>query len=102
MGFLTRKSDTSPAEKLTREFTVLNRLGLHARPSAQFVKLCSRFRCDVWVEKDGEQVNGKSIMGLMMLAAGMGSKLKVTCEGADGAKALDDLEALIKRKFDED
>ena len=102
MGFLTRKRESSPAEKFTREFTVQNRLGLHARPSAQFVKLCSRFRCDVWVEKDGEQVNGKSIMGLMMLAAGMGSKLKVTCEGADGEKALTELEALIIRKFDED
>ena len=102
MGFLTRKRESSAAEKITREFTVQNRLGLHARPSAQFVKLCSRFRCDVWVEKDGEQVNGKSIMGLMMLAAGMGSKLKVTCEGADGEKALAELEALIIRKFDED
>ena len=102
MGFLTRKRDSSSAEKVTREFTIINRLGLHARPSAQFVKLCSRFRCEVLVEKDGEQVNGKSIMGLMMLAAGMGSKLKVTCEGADGEKALSELEALINRKFDED
>ena len=102
MGFLTRKRDSSSAEKVTREFTIINRLGLHARPSAQFVKLCSRFRCEVLVEKDGEQVNGKSIMGLMMLAAGMGSKLKVTCEGSDSEKALSELEALISRKFDED
>lgn len=102
MGFLTRKRDASADDKVTREFTVKNRLGLHARPSAQFVKLCSRFRCEVWVEKDGEQVNGKSIMGLMMLAAGMGSKLKVTCEGADGDKVLSELAALIDRKFDED
>ena len=102
MGFLTRKRDSSSAEKVTREFTIINRLGLHARPSAQFVKLCSRFRCEVLVEKDGEQVNGKSIMGLMMLAAGMGSKLKVTCEGTDCEKALCELEALINRKFDED
>lgn len=102
MGFLTRKRDSSLAEKVTREFTIQNRLGLHARPSAQFVKLCSRFRCEVCVEKDGEQVNGKSIMGLMMLAAGMGSKLKVTCEGPDCEKALGELQALIDRKFDED
>jgi len=102
MGFLTRKRETPPADKFTKEFTVQNRLGLHARPSAQFVKLCSRFRCDVWVEKDGEQGNGKSIMGLMMLAAGMGSKLKVTCEGADGEKAISEIGALIDRKFDED
>lgn len=101
MGFLTRKRDAS-AEKVTRELTIKNRLGLHARPSAQFVKLCSRFRCEICIEKDGEQVNGKSIMGLMMLAAGMGSKLKVTCEGSDCEKALAELEALIDRKFDED
>ena len=66
----------------------MNRLGLHARPSAMFVKVCSRFKCDIWVEKDGEQVNGKSIMGLMMLAAGLGSKLRITCEGSDAEKAL--------------
>ena len=102
MGFLTRKRDPAAAEKVTREFTVKNRLGVHARPSAQFVKLCSRFRCEVWVEKDGEQVNGKSIMGLMMLAAGMGSKLTVICEGPDGEKLLGEIGALIDRKFDED
>lgn len=102
MGFLTRKRDSTPSDKFTKVFTVKNRLGLHARPSAQFVKLCSRFRCEVWVEKDGEQVNGKSIMGLMMLAAGLGSKLTVTCEGADAEKALTEIESLIDRKFDED
>jgi len=102
MGFLTRKRDAASEEKHSKVFTIQNRLGLHARPSAQFVKLCSRFRSEVWVEKDGEQVNGKSIMGLMMLAAGQGSKLTVTCEGMDGEKALADLEALINRKFDED
>ena len=102
MGFLNRKRETPSAEKFTRDCIIQNRLGLHARPSAQFVKLCTRFRCEVWVEKDGEQVNGKSIMGLMMLAAGQGSKLKITCEGADGEKALADIEALIIRKFDED
>jgi phosphocarrier protein len=102
MGFLTRKRDSAPGEKFSKVFTVQNRLGLHARPSAQFVKLCSRFRCEVWVEKDGEQVNGKSIMGLMMLAAGQGSKLTVTCEGGDAEKALVEIETLINRKFDED
>ncbi len=102
MGLLSRRSDTSPKQVLTRDFTVLNRLGLHARPSALFVKTCSRFKCDIWVEKDGEQVNGKSIMGLMMLAAGLGSKLNVKCDGADADKALAEIEALILRKFDED
>ena len=102
MGLLNRRSDTASKSVSTRDFTILNRLGLHARPSAMFVKVCSRFKCDVWVEKDGEQVNGKSIMGLMMLAAGLGSKLKITCEGSDADKALVEIEAIILRKFDED
>ena len=94
-----------PADKhftATRELVVTNKLGIHARPAAMFVKTANRFECDVFVEKDGEKVNGKSIMGLMMLAAGQGSKLLVTCEGNDGDKALADLEEIIRRKFDED
>jgi phosphocarrier protein HPr len=102
MGIFGRKRDDSSPQKSSKELTIMNRLGMHARPSAQFVKVCSRFPCEVWVEKDGEQVNGKSIMGLMMLAAGMGSKLKVTCEGADADRALAEIEALIVRKFDEE
>ena len=80
----------------------MNRLGLHARPSAMFVKAANRFKSEIWVEKDGEQVNGKSIMGLMMLAAGQGSKLNVSCEGPDAEKALAEIEALVLRRFDED
>jgi phosphocarrier protein len=103
MGLLSRKSDSASSQsKATKELTVINRLGLHARPSAMFVKTASRFKCEVWVEKDGERVNGKSIMGLMMLAAGQGSKLLVTCEGPDGDKALAEIEGIILRKFDED
>ena len=67
-----------------------------------FVKVATRFDCDILVEKDGEVVNGKSIMGMMMLAAGPGSKLEVRAAGPDAAEALDELEALVKRKFDED
>ena len=87
---------------VTRELTVSNKLGIHARPAAMFVKTANRFECDVFVEKDGERVNGKSIMGLMMLAAGPGSKLSVEAEGDDAIRALNELEALLKRKFDED
>src|SRR3954463_1410114 len=87
---------------VTKEFTVLNKLGIHARPAALFVKVANRFTCNILVEKDGETVNGKSIMGLMMLAAGPGSKIIVSCEGDDTAAALTDIEALIKRKFDEE
>jgi phosphocarrier protein len=84
-----------------RELVVINKLGIHARPAALFVKLANRFSCNVLVDKDGEQVNGKSIMGLMMLAAGPGTKLLVTCEGEDCHQALDEIEALMQRKFDE-
>ncbi len=102
MGFFGRKREVNNGQKIEKELTIGNRLGLHARPSAMFVKTCSRFRCEVWVEKDGEQVNGKSIMGLMMLAAGFGTKLKVTCQGADAEKAMEDIEGVIARKFDEE
>jgi phosphocarrier protein len=102
MGLLSRKPETPSQSKNAKEFTVINKLGLHARPSALFVKTASRFKCDIWVEKDGERVNGKSIMGLMMLAAGQGSKLIITCEGADGDKALAEIEDIILRKFNED
>ena len=85
-----------------REFTIQNKLGIHARPAAQFVKTASRFSSEVRVEKDGEEVDGKSIMGLMMLAAGQGSKLTITCEGADADEAADAISKLVLSKFDED
>ena len=87
---------------MTRDFKVSNKLGIHARPAAMFVKTANRFSCDIFVEKDGERVNGKSIMGLMMLAAGPGSKLRVHAEGHDASQALAELEILVKRKFDEE
>lgn len=87
---------------MTREFLILNKLGIHARPAALFVKTANRFACDIFVEKDGEKVNGKSIMGLMMLAAGPGSRLIVHASGPDAGKALAEIESLIKRKFDEE
>ncbi len=90
------------AEFLTRELVVLNKAGIHARPAAMFVKTASRFGSDIFVEKDGEKINGKSIMGLMMLAAGPGSKVTLHVKGADAAAALTELEALVKRKFDEE
>src|SRR5258708_36157701 len=102
MGLLSCKPDPAAQSKTAKELTIVNRLGLHARPSAMFVKTASRFRAEIWVEKDGERVNGKSIMGLMMLAAGQGSKLQVACEGPDAEKALSEIEAIILRKFDED
>ena len=87
---------------MTKDLFVSNKLGIHARPAAMFVKTANRFTCEIFVEKDGEKVNGKSIMGLMMLAAGQGSKLRIRCEGPDAAKAMAELEELIKARFNED
>ena len=99
MGLLNRRSG-GPAQKLEKEITIINRLGLHARPAAMFVRIASRYRSEVWVEKEGEEINGKSIMGLMMLAAGQGSKLLIRCEGPDDDKVLGELEELIQKKFE--
>lgn len=87
---------------ITKKITVLNKLGIHARPAAQFVRVASRFQSDVTVEKDDERVDGKSIMGLMMLAVGCGAEIVVTAEGADEAEALTAIEELIAGKFGED
>jgi phosphocarrier protein len=87
---------------LTKELTIANKSGIHARPAAMFVKIANRFGCDIFVEKDGEKINGKSIMGLMMLAAGPGSKVTLHVKGADATAAIAELEELVKRKFDED
>ena len=72
----------SAGEGSTQEAVIQNRLGLHARPAAMFVREANRHRCDIHVEKDGETINGKSIMGLMMLAAGMGSKIRIRAQSA--------------------
>ena len=86
---------------MTKDLVVANKLGIHARPAAMFVKTANRFSCEIFVEKDGEKVNGKSIMGLMMLAAGPGSKLTVSAHGHDASQALAELEKIFKQKFDE-
>ena len=67
-----------------------------------FVRIASRYRAEVWVAKESEEVNGKSIMGLMMLAAGQGSKLNICCEGPDADRVMEELEQLIQQKFNED
>jgi phosphocarrier protein len=100
-GLLGQKEKTGSARE-TRDITILNRLGLHARPAAKFVRVCSAHESETWVEKDGEQVNGKSIMGLMTLAAGQGSVLRVICSGSDASKVLDEIAALVERRFDEE
>ena len=103
MGLLYRKgSRAAAAHKIEKELTIVNRLGLHARPAAMFVRIASRHRAEIWVSKEAEEVNGKSIMGLMMLAAGQGSKLRIRCDGPDADKAMEELEELIKAGFNED
>lgn len=81
---------------------IQNRLGLHARPAAEFVKLASRFRADVWVEKDELEVNGKSIMGVMMLAAEAGASIRIRAAGSDAENAVDSLTELVLSGFSEE
>lgn len=82
-------------------FTIRNRLGLHARAAAVFVKKANEYQADVWVEKDGTRVNGKSIMGLLMLACPLGSTIIVKVDGADEQPAFDELRALVEDGFGE-
>ncbi len=84
---------------LSKDLTIRNKMGMHARPAAQFVKRASKYKCDIWVEKDDEPVNGKSIMGLMMLAAGRGEIIKLTTDGIDAEAAMADLEELVLSGF---
>jgi phosphocarrier protein HPr len=94
--------DTTPAgQAVVKELVVQNKLGIHARPAAMIVRITNKFKSEVFVEKDEEQVNGKSIMGLMMLAAGKGSKVKFLATGEDAQQMLAELEQLFARKFDE-
>jgi len=95
------KSDTTAAGTQVRELLVQNKMGIHARPAAMIVRITNKFKSDIFVEKEDEQVNGKSIMGLMMLAAAKGSKVKFIATGADAEQMLAELEALFAKKFDE-
>src|SRR6266516_376146 len=99
---MSAKKIATPSSIVTRDLLVSNKLGIHARPAAMFVRTANRFHCEIFVEKDGEKVNGKSIMGLMMLAAGPGSKLTVHAHGQDAVQALAELETLIRGKFNEE
>jgi phosphocarrier protein len=86
---------------LEREIVVSNKLGLHARASAKLVQLVQGFKSTIWLVGEGREVNAKSIMGVMMLAAGIGTPLTLRAEGPDEAQALDAFAALLDRKFDE-
>jgi phosphocarrier protein HPr len=84
-----------------RSVQILNKNGLHARPAAEIVKILARFQSDVTIIRDDTEVNGKSIMGVMMLAAECGSTLVLRAEGSDAEQALDALAVLIQNKFGE-
>lgn len=86
----------------TREFAIVNKLGLHARAASKFVTVASQYDADIRVSKDGREVSGKSIMGVMMLAAARGSRIDVSAEGDDAEAALDALEELVRDRFGED
>ncbi|MBI3375919.1 MAG: HPr family phosphocarrier protein [Betaproteobacteria bacterium] len=83
------------------EVTIVNRLGLHARASAKLTQLAGRYAAEIWLTRNNRRVNAKSIMGVMMLAAGMGSNISMEAEGSDADAALAALSALIANKFDE-
>ena len=84
------------------EVTIQNKYGLHARPAAEFVKLATRFRSEVWVQKEEIEVSGKSIMGVMMLAAECGSTIRIRALGEDSSDAVEALRALVASGFGEE
>jgi phosphocarrier protein HPr len=88
-------------QNVERILLVENQMGIHARPAAMIVRAANKFESDLFFEKDNEQVNGKSIMGLMMLAAGKGTELKAIAVGIDAESALEELARLFASKFDE-
>ncbi len=78
-----------------KRFVIRNRLGLHARPAALFVQLANKFECDIMVRKGKQEINGKSIMGILMLAAGKGSRILIMANGQDAQNAIEELEQLL-------
>jgi len=88
-------------DKVEAEFTIINALGLHARAAAQLVKAANRYTCEVELECEGQSVNGKSIMGVLMLAAAQGMQVKIRCTGDNAKACLDEIGVLINNKFGE-
>ncbi len=87
---------------IEKDIEVMNSLGLHARPASMLVKLTTRFKSEIYVQKDSDRVNGKSIMGIITLAAGKGAKLRFTIEGADAQDAMKQIQELFESKFGEE
>lgn len=87
--------------RFERTFLIVNSLGLHARAAAQLVQTANRYRCEIRVEKDGMQVNGKSIMGVLTLAAAKGTQILVSCEGEDAEVGMEAISKLVEAGFGE-
>ncbi|MGD2082078.1 MAG: HPr family phosphocarrier protein [Chromatiales bacterium] len=87
---------------ISKPITIVNKLGLHARAAAKFVTCANRYACEIQLERNGQRVNGKSIMGVMMLAAGRGTQLMLTAEGEDEGAAVEALGDLVDQRFGED
>jgi phosphocarrier protein HPr len=92
----------SGSEPLTCTLEIKNRLGLHARAAALLVQTVAQFDAEITVTKDDQTVNGKSILGLMMLAAGQGSRIAITADGPDAHRAVESITALVEARFNED
>lgn len=88
--------------ELSEEMVISNKLGMHLRPAQQFVQTVLKFQCDVHVQKEGQRINAKSIMGLLTLAAAKGTRITVICEGDDAQQALDAVRILIESGFGEE
>lgn len=99
---MSTPSSPISTNNVIKDVVIDNRHGLHARPAALFVKTANRFEAEIWIEKEGERVNGKSIMGLMMLAAGKGSVLRLIAEGGDAGDLVSALENLVQSRFGEE
>ena len=88
--------------QISKEVEIINKLGMHARAAAKFVQLATKFGCDIDLERSSKRVNGKSIMGVMMLAASKGTLITIHADGDDAETGVEQLEALINNRFDED
>jgi phosphocarrier protein HPr len=87
---------------IEKTVTIKNRAGMHARPAAMFVQLAGKYKCKITIEKGSQQINGKSIMGVIQLGATYNTELKLVCDGADEAQAIEALEALFLNRFEEE
>ena len=101
MASSSAKKETLP-DVITKPLLIINKLGLHARAAAKLVNTASRYKSEVSISKDEQCVNGKSIMGVMMLAAAKGSTIVVITDGEDEASAMDAIENLVATRFDEE